>query len=273
MEKFIPDFVKKFMGRNEDLDQPEKPEEGKVLNPLKAEHLKKGVKPIIACIGEPEHFYGSSGIEQEVFGNSSPNQNKNSNRNVNYYEDLKTLAEQNFKNAGEYSYVISPIDSSNKFSKTFRNCIGLVVVGIDKNTSENISFLSHQDPSYFLESNSKSDKFVNDLREQLQELKERCAERTIDAVIVGGNYFRDEDYMDKKFAKNYLASIKLLGKETKDIFGFEPVVIAGPKRVTGEDHIFYDSENRRLYITRPEVAKESTKSYLPSDIKDKEKKW
>ncbi len=88
-------------------------------------------------------------------------------------------------------------------------------------------------------------------------------------MIVGGNYFKDLD----DFSENYLGSIKLLSAETIKVLGFEPVVITGPKIVSGRDDIFYDNKNRRLYIIRPEVGNASTKSFVHGDIEKQKKEW
>lgn len=103
----------------------------------------------------------------------------------------------------------------------------------------------------------------------LNEIKERSVEGTIDAVIFGGMYIKDW----VRIQKDYLESVKLLTTEIKNILGFEPLVITGPKTVLGNDDVFYDNEHRRLYIIRPEVGDESTKSYWPSDIDKQKKKW
>lgn len=250
----------------------EKLKKDKTENPLKSEHLREGVGPIIACVGTPRQFKeGGSDAIPEVFSDPSLNQSNNSNRNVNYYGNPAELKSQKFKNAGHHSYVISPVDSSNKFSESFKNCTGLIITGLDRETGKDISFLSHQDPRYFLSGTYDTETFVDDLRNQLTELKKRCIDRTIDAVIVGGNYFQDPNR--QKFREDYIASIELISKEVKDLLGFEPVVITGPKTVSGRDDVFYDNDHRRLYIMRPGVAMESTKSYLPSNIENQEEKW
>lgn len=244
------------------------PESQESKNPLKSEHLKEGVRPIMAGIGTPDQFKSHPGAEAEMFRNLR--ENKSGTLNVDYYGDPKNLAEQKFKNAGEYSYAISPVDNSNKFSKEFANCTGLVVTGQDKITGENISFLSHQDPKYFLdEMDNKKGGFLDDLRQRLNELKERSVEGTVDAVIVGGNYFKDE----AKYKNYYLGSIKLLSEEALKILGFEPVVMTGPKGTSGRDNVYYDNEHRRLYIMRPGVGNATTESFVRSQIEDQEKKW
>ncbi len=114
---------------------------------------------------------------------------------------------------------MSPIDNLDKLSRSFYNCTGAVVTGKDKNTSENISFLSHQDPEYFLDEEKKF-RFARDLKRQIEELRRRSIEGSIDAVILGG----------QSTGKEYVESIKLLGHEISDLLGFEPVVITGPKK-------------------------------------------
>ncbi len=250
--------------------EPEKitnPVESK--NPLKSEHLKEGVSPIIASVATPEQIKEYPG-EEKILYETEKLKDQSKNRNVDYYGDPTDLVIQNFKNRGEYSYVISPIDKLNKFSMSFRNCTGLVATGQEKETGENISFLSHEDPDHFLSNKEKKMKFQSDLKDQLEELKEKSKEGTVDVVIVGGNYFENE----RDYKENYMGSIKLLSDEVSHVFGFEPVVMTGPKTTSGgADNIYYDNEHRRLYIARPEVGNTTTESFVPNDIENQKKKW
>ncbi len=237
-------------------------------------HLKEGVPAIMACIGTPDDFRESPGLEKFVFRKTSFMDIPGA-YNVDYSGPHRLLVEQNFKNPETGSYVISPIDDFNKFSQTFHDCTGLVVAGYDKKTGQNISFLSHQDPKYFSETKANRDTLISDLRERLLELKERCREGTIDAAIFGGKYLKPVNSENSRlYQKNYLDSIKLLADETKKVLGFEPIVMTGPKKARyGADDVFYDNEHRRLYIARPEVGDSSTQSFTPSAIEDQEKKW
>jgi len=85
--------------------------------------------------------------------------------------------------AEDNSYVISPVDDTDKYSKSYRNCTGLIVTGKEKGTGKNISFMSHQSPLIF--SWKMPSGFQEDLAKQIQEIKDRCEDGTIDAVIVG----------------------------------------------------------------------------------------
>jgi len=226
----------------------------------------------MACVGTFEQFFNEDNLENGFLKEMETRRNSHNIHNVDYYGKHEKLIRQGFKNAGEYSYVISNLDSLDKFSKSFRDCTGIIVAGQDQKTGKNISFLSHQDPQYFLSKETNKNEFIKDLKEQLINLKENSVDGTIDAVIVGGNYFKGRD--KKEFRQNYLNSIELLAGWVKEILGFEPVVITGPK--TGEggyENIFYNNNGRHLYIIRPKVGDSSTEGFLLKDIKKQEKKW
>ncbi|MBI3633411.1 MAG: hypothetical protein HY226_03915 [Candidatus Vogelbacteria bacterium] len=241
-------------------------------------HLKPGVRPIMACVGERSHFkrgdYVGGGERMEIFQNYdlAANAAKN-NTNVDYYGNPDELERNGFKNRGKGSFTISPVNNLDKFSGSYRNCTGVIVAGIDRKTGENISLLSHQDPEYFLTSDDQKQRFVTDLEERLEELKDRCESGTIDAIILGGNYFQDVNTHGRKYATDYLDSVKLLSSEITKTLGFEPTVITGPKMLGGDDNSFYDNKNRRLYLSRPKVGEASTGSYQSTDITHKEKEW
>ena len=221
----------------------------------KFKHLKDVSDAIIACVGTFEQITKDPIAQKKHFLDKLLQSSKV--HNVDYFGDPISLVEKKMKNAGKNSYAISPIDDLDKFSNTFKNCTGLLVTGKDKETGKNISFLSHQDPGYFLNKEDNRRAFTSDLRQ-----------RTVDAVIVGGNTQRSG-----KFHKDYLESIQFLSTEVTSVFGFEPVVMTGPKTVAGGENVIYDNEHRRLYVVRPEVGNETTESFLPSDIQTQQKKW
>lgn len=268
--------------RQKSKESSEAPRESKEGS--KFEYLRSDIKPIMACVGKPADFKDYPG-PTVVFNKNNPyninldfsKSNSTNAQHVDYFGDPKKMSEEGSRNQGEYSYVISRINNQDKFSNKFKNCTGLLVAGKDKNTGENISFLSHEDPDYFLSSEESRQKFMSDLKKRLEEIKERSADRTIDARIVGGNYFTDKgdwsrDKIDK-FAKHYLESIELLAAETSGVLGFEPIVVMGPKTKSGQDDVFYDNENRRLYIVRTVADAAISESFVPKEIKDQEKKW
>jgi hypothetical protein len=251
-------------------------------NALKSEHLNKDTQPIIACIGTIYDFKENSDIIRKIY---RPDDN-DTIENVDYFAKHEDLVERDFKNAEDRSYVISPVNGKDKISRTFENCTGAAVSGSDKKTGKNISFLSHQDYRYFLPNkffpvHPHADRFVEDMERQMSVLKEQCIPGTIDAVIFGGNYAIGDEKKDRwaeiqsneAFRVAHVRSIDLLASKISEVLGFEPVVITGPKTGGGDDEVYYDNENRRLYIIRPSVGDSSAESYLPKDIKKQEEKW
>ncbi|MCK9351729.1 MAG: hypothetical protein WCT49_05160 [Candidatus Paceibacterota bacterium] len=248
----------------------ERPENGlgAELNTLKSEHLNEGVRPIIAGVGTLSEFYQEEdSIVRKIF--KGP-ENDTTLDDVNYFDSPENLTNRNYKNPSEDSYVISPVNDKDKISRSYRDCTGIAVSGVDKETGKNISFLSHQDPKYFL-SEQNTDAFFKDLEGQIAELKKQCLPGTIDAVIFGGNYYVGRK--GGKFSKNYIGSINILSTKISPLLGFTPAVITGPKTGDGGESIYFDNENRRLYIVRLRVGDSGTESYMPADIKDQEAKW
>ena len=234
----------------------------------KFKHLRADIRPIMTCVGTPDEFKSYPG---PIVAMRNADEAKKAHF-IDYYATKTELDNNKFKNAGEQSYVISTIDKKNKFSTWFKDCTGLVVAGKDKETGDNISFLSHEDPQYFLSGEKNKNKFIIDLRQRLNELKERCVDGTIDARVFGGNYLDYDEYSKE----NYLESIKLLSSTVIESLRFEPIVITGPKIVRGAgvcDDIFYDNDNRRLYIMRPRVGDSTTEAFVLRDIEEQEKKW
>lgn len=226
----------------------------------KNEYLRKDIKPIFACVGQFDEHLKQSETLRQVFNN----QFVGNAENIDYSEYPNILKEKGIKNGGLETYVLSPINSFDKFSRGYCDCTGLVVAGKDQITHENISFISHQDPKEFLV--GKKELFLKDLGEHLEEIKKRSEEKTIDVVIVGGNYLNKDSYNE-----NYIQSIKLLEQEILKKLGFYPIVVAGPKIASGSDTIFYDNKNRRVFVGRS--SKYFTKDYISKDIEKNKKDW
>jgi len=237
-------------------------ESGEEVSTLHAEHLNEGERPIIACLEK-----GTALLDD--IQTLRPDGQKEF---VDYFDSPAELEKRGILNGGEETFVISPVDSKDKFSKTFRDCTGVVGVGRETATGENISCMGHEDPVYFLDSeDDKKEIFLAALRGRLNELKQRTIAGTVDVIIVGGNYFTDSEF---PFDANYKESIKVLEREVFSIFGFRPVVIAGPKIVHGGmDHVYLDTPNRRLFLVRPEVGNSTSESYDPKDLEKKEVDW
>ncbi|MEK7647199.1 MAG: hypothetical protein AAB378_02375 [Patescibacteria group bacterium] len=227
-------------------------------NALKSEHLKEGVKPIMACIFDSENLSEYRAFEALDQGHALP---------VDYFFRDEMMREKELTNAGEKTYVISPNNEQDKFSYGYRNCTGVVVVGRSKENGKEISFMSHEDPQRFLE--DVTSKFTVDLKRKISELKALSEDGTVDAVVFGGNYFKSlPDYI-----KNYLDSVKLLDKIIEKELGFSPVVLAGPNVVGGDQAIYFDTQHRRIYMLKPEDLKKTNVPYMASKARQEEEKW
>ncbi len=222
---------------------------------MKSEHLAEGIRPIMACIGTLKE-YGKelSAIEgiEEV------------GHDIDWKLDEKELNEKGFDNGGEETYVFSPIDSKPKATKMVWNCTSLVAVGRDASSGAEISFLTHQWPGKFLKSGRFS--FFRDLERQLLRLKVECQPGSVDVVIAGGNLRED--------GEEYQKSLEMLTTITREALGFKPSVISGPKNFDG-DEIYLDTENRRLYVIRPEGKGVVLYNdvFDPDEVGEKIKKW
>ena len=205
-----------------------------------------GVRPIFVSVVSREDLK-TAGITRDAFEEGLG------------LQDPKTVVWQG-------SSETTPLDASDKFSRGFYPCVGLVVTGRDRKTGKNISFLSHQNPDVL--TGDKRNGFRKLLRKILEEVQEKCEAATIDAVLAGGTYNQD-----RETRQAYLEQIVALSGEVERAFGFEPVALNGPKVNLKEgDDIYYDNQNRRLYLVRPKVN-ESARDFVPSQAGREEKRW
>lgn len=150
----------------------------------------------------------------------------------------------------DHWFGISNLDSTNKYSLEYFNCTWVIAIWCSKETKENISLLTHQDPLYFLSDKkskenpwyTKKSFFEKSLEENLLKLKEKCEEWTIDIVILWWN--NNDNF------KEYKSSITLLSQVIKSIMCFYPVIVWWPsinEETKGNKWIYLDTKNRRLY--------------------------
>lgn len=218
-------------------------------NPMKSEHLTEGVPAIMACVGTDDQ-YGSEIEIMEKIGENIDYFNNTANKNSNY------------SSSKHRAYVISDIDTGIKFTKKMFMCTSIIAVGVDKETGENISFLTHQDYPSVLGSIS----FENYLKERIKELMDKSVEGTVDIVISGGMLSDDFDYSQK---------IRKLDSIISETVGYSPVVICGPKEDGYvNDDIYFDTRNRRLYVIRPKDHVVHNDPFVASDVEEvKNKDW
>ncbi len=254
-------------------------------------HLNEGIKPIYVSLMSTfednfidphtgtEVFYSKDDIDDFIYQFRKDSKVSN----VSWLDGVNDMASKNFLNAGHQSYVISTVDNSNKFSEGFFMCTGLLAVGVDKETGKNISLLTHQYPIIF-SNPEKRNKFIKDLNSRLQDLKNRSVEGSVDAVAFGGSYREDQEADNYPIMlKYYPDSVNLSADGVRNILGFDPVVINGPKLkriLNGEqisDSVYFDNKNRRLYFVRGEInqpAPGRTSGDFPvGELEDRKKDW
>ncbi|MEI7765065.1 MAG: hypothetical protein WCI93_00600 [bacterium] len=214
-------------------------------------HLEGNFQPIKVCIHNKGNFENSPFVGNYEY--------------KNYFEDVDYSASPRYYklnkmlNGGWETYVISDANSNNKFTQGLFDCTGFIVVAEDKNTNQNISILSHQDPKKFLEP-KLIDSFKLDLAESLKKISMRAKKGSVDAIIYGGNRFGGN-------SNNFEKSIKLVSEIIYNELGFKPTVTTAPKEDVGSSDIYFDNKNRRAYLFVPEQKKDITlEEFHPDNV-------
>lgn len=214
------------------------------------------MKPIRACL-----------VDSEEIDSQTRNTIKQIEKNgqfVDWDGNKVFLRKNNLRNAGESTYVISESNKKDKYSKRYCNCTGIAIVGEKKDSNKQISFMSHQDPYNFL-SNNKT-KFTQDLVEAIKEIKNKTKKGSVDAVVFGGKAGNGDEYE---------RSIRFITNILSQEFDFEPTVMTGPNTRIYENStkVYFDTQNRRLWIVRPAQKSEANENYVPNELDKKSRKW
>ncbi len=178
----------------------------------------------------------------------------------------------------ENVYSISPIDSRDKYSLSYRNCTGMVFSGIDKNTGEKISFITHQNPHEVSRRGATADKFIQDLSLTIEELIEKSKPNSVNGLGFGGNNPHGGGFEEMGF-EDYINSVELIGEVCKKKLGFEIPMRTGPATTPNpkgnwDTDVFFRNGNGELYIVREKSKNPSLdEQYLPSQIWEQVEKW
>lgn len=252
---------------------------------LKPEHLKKEFRPIISGI------YDRNNLDKET--QYFIDDFKKDAEFVDFYYQKNIIKENKIYNSGLETYVISLCNEKNKYSFSYRDCTGIVAVGVDKITGENISFLSHQNPDAFLADKEVRSNFKKDIEKDIDDLVSRCIPGSIDIVVFGGNKedvsekipdenFRMgidniEDFLQGPF-DTYVKSVKYLNYIIKQKIGFSPIVMSGPNDNFETDNhsvsVYFDNKNRRLYMIKPKQENsDKNEAFEASNVEEQIKKF
>lgn len=230
------------------------------------DHLESPDLAIQTCIGSlethqrdlPEKFYNL--LFTKDFNDPSID-------NIDFSSSCEKKQERGQLSGGGRTYVISELNDKDKFSSGYYHCTGIIAVGKDKETGQNISFASHC-PLYSQNSlnNPTFKKLQSDLLDNLIKLKLMSEEGTVDAVVFGGIVIEDlEQY--KGDAKKYEFMMNLYQSTISTSLGFSPISVGGPKpdlTLTGTDNMYFDNQTRRLYLLRPRFSEKV--SALPKKL-------
>jgi len=188
--------------------------------------------------------------------------------------DLEELAREGGKHAGTNTYIISPIDERDVFADKYLDCTGVLVIGRDAQTGQEISFVSHQDPKFFIDGgDTRAEQFAKDLSGSMEEMNRRSLEGTIDAVLLGGKY--DTTDALSKVSVHYRKSIEFLGRIVQEKLGFDPKVIPGSFEGYGCSlDATIQTQTRKIWIDKnAEHLPELEELYQANDLKATEEKW
>lgn len=217
----------------------------KRINNLKPEHLASGFESIMICVDDVDHY------DDSLMGMAE---------RVDYYKNES--GQSGYFQAKDRGYVISAIDKESKYTDKLFCCTSIIAVGIDRETGDNISFLTHQDTFTI----NKDGNFDNDIKRRLEELKSRSVNGSMDIVLVGGNTDDEVSYL-------YTDTISKLSEQIEGVSGFKPVVV-GPKSVGYlYDNVLFDTKNRRVYLMRPPMYRVHNDTFRSDDLDEVAESW
>lgn len=228
--------------------------------------LRPDIEPMIVEIVDP------SEVNDELEAVLDNTQDDNSTW-VDYDGgDYQALSENGFKHNGEGSYLISPIDEKDWFSDKYIDCTATVGIGRDVMSGKEVSFLSHQDPNYFIDGGEEqSEEFVQSLKDSLIELNAKCEPGTVEIVLLAGIYDstnQDPDYKHDRYTR----SIMKLREIIQDTLGFDPTVVAGPSN-TGSTDVIVQTQKRKIFIQRDKQPEDFDKPFQANNLEQVEGDW
>ncbi|TAK96387.1 hypothetical protein EPO05_01915 [Patescibacteria group bacterium] len=232
-------------------------------------HLREDVAPISLQLED----YGTENEELE----SLREQLEDNVNNVDLENgDLEALKKNGFKTSGFGSYLISPIGGGVWHSDRYFNCTAVVAIGREASTGQEISFLSHQDPRYFVDGGTfKTEMFSRELSDSLKELRARSQSDTVEVLLLGGNYSVTATEVEGDYQhRHYKQSIEKLRKIVQDSLGFDPKVLTGPNNNVGsETVVIVETQKRKVWVERTKQSPEFDQPYMANALDEVERKW
>ncbi len=247
---------------------------GEKIPKSETSHEKEGQNEELV-LGKIVASIGESSLEEQA--EDTRTESRRNSQNVDFRR--AAYASRNEQKGEDGAFVISRIDSENKWSKDYFNCTGVVAVGFDETIGKNISLLSHQNPGKVLQGYHDYDRqseFEKALRASLVEIAQRSKSGTLDVVIFGGMYTQRDIGRASENREQYLRTIPQLEHIIKESTGLDAEVIIGPNASTNPiDEVFLDTERRRLRVVLPEQPLESqaNTSFPAATFSREAEKW
>lgn len=226
-------------------------------------------QPPLVCLVDSGHIDGMT--------QKNISEIEKSGEYVNFSGDRSFTKEYHMLNQDRGTYIISNINEKDKYSKSFFNCTGLVGFGIDKDTKQVVSFLSHQNPDSFLGVH-KTD-FIQDMKKTLLAFNEKIVPKSMSVMGFGGHY-------DEEYQKEYLSSCAMLSKLVQEYTKKELEFITGPNMAFKKDEhgvvtglegptsIFVNTKNKRIFLLRPHQENNTLNhNFTKKEILSKDLLW
>ncbi len=221
-------------------------------------HLKKGETPIRASLYCSEILAELLDIcsEDQLYGSVYQTPKA---MNVNYVNRLKELSDLWIDYEKEWAWVISELNSKDKYSNHYLDCTSLLISWKSKTSGEILSTLTHSDPLWV-----KQPSFEETLVKRINELKQLSIEWSIDSIISWWS----------GFSKSYIESVSLLSNIIESNLWFQPHIINQPKTIKDSTNsIYLRTQEKRLFFFRdiedgefiPHTLKDI---YIPYTLKD-----
>lgn len=239
----------------------------------KPDHLTEGFLPILTTVQDHEN------ISSEALAELNKRINQESTTNVQYaYHSQEWLQKRDViqhSEPGEEFWIMSKVDANDKFSKDYKSCLGLAVVGTDHEGNK-ISFLTHTNPKVFADQKSY-DEYIASLRGNLIEMRNRCQLGSIDAVSFGGRATWDANLPgeidpEQTYADDYQIATEITANIVNEILNFKPIIAEGPRLKKGYDFeefqqmAILDTEQGHLHIIIRGSAPNSGKSFTVDNL-------
>lgn len=174
--------------------------------------------------------------------------------------------------------VISDMDTYDKYSEGFRNCIGALITATRLDGVRE-SMMIHVRPDTALE--KYRDEFRKALIDKLLELKSRKGNTRFDPTsfecnVFAGNYFKGiyrDRVAHKSYADTYVETIDFLRDTIESALSLQMHVLQGPNIFEKPNHIFYETPTKRLYSIRPEQPSVVNEPYVAGNVAQRRRYW